>query len=185
MRLGIRELLFFTMLLALPVASYFFVFEPRNQEINAAQAEITNKQDKLRQLERATRIQNDLQAEIEKLGTAIQIFEEKLPTRDRFDVVLHEVTDLATRQKLTMSRVERQRVEVLNHFTEAPIRVSLRGDFDGFYRFLSDLERLSRIIHVKDMKIVRVRERNRDTDQMQADLRLSIFYETSGAGSTR
>lgn len=177
MRLGLREFLFFVMLLALPVASYFFVFEPRNSEIAAAEREIQAKQEKLRQLERATRVQSDLQIEIDKLTTAITIFEEKLPSEDRFDQVLHEVTDLATRQQLTMSRVERQRVERRAHFTEAPIRLNLNGDFDGLYRFLADLERLSRIIHVKDMKITRNTGRRQEASQMQAELRLSIFYE--------
>ena len=40
MRIGLRELIFFAVLLAVPVASFFYVFKPRNDQINQAKAEI-------------------------------------------------------------------------------------------------------------------------------------------------
>ena len=40
MRMGPREVIFLVVLLVVPVASYFYVFKPRNQEIKQAQIEV-------------------------------------------------------------------------------------------------------------------------------------------------
>ncbi|MCH8244120.1 MAG: hypothetical protein IH897_16140, partial [Planctomycetes bacterium] len=44
MRFGIRELIFLVVLLAVPVASWWYVFKPRNAEIQQAHREIEVKQ---------------------------------------------------------------------------------------------------------------------------------------------
>ncbi len=44
MRFGFREMIFFVVLLAVPVASYVLVFKPRNEEIRQAQDEVRDKQ---------------------------------------------------------------------------------------------------------------------------------------------
>ena len=50
MRIGPRELLFLIVLASVPVASWFFVFEPRNRDISEARAEIDSMQGTLAQL---------------------------------------------------------------------------------------------------------------------------------------
>ena len=47
MRLGIREFIFFVVLLAVSVASFFYVFKPRNVQIAQARSEIALKQSRL------------------------------------------------------------------------------------------------------------------------------------------
>ncbi len=177
MRFGKREMFFLLLLLAMPVAAYILIFEPRNQEIAAANAEIQEKRDKLRQLEAATMLQVDLREQIDRLTEAIHVFEKKLPPGDKFDVVLHEIQELAARRRMNIVRVERQRTVPQAEYVEAPIRLVITGDFDNFYRFMLDLERLSRITNVKDLKIEKLLNRRDGGDQMEADMRVSIFYE--------
>ena len=40
MKLGIREIAFLLVLAAIPVAAWYFVFEPRNQDIEQSRQEI-------------------------------------------------------------------------------------------------------------------------------------------------
>ena len=51
MRIGFRELLFVLLLVAMPVASYLLVFQPRSAQINLLREEITKKRTKLEELE--------------------------------------------------------------------------------------------------------------------------------------
>lgn len=175
MKLGFREILFLVLLLAMPVAAYFFVFEPRNQEIEAAYAEIAKKQAKLQQLERATRSIEDLGEEIVNLQDAISVFEQKLPEAREVEVILKELANMAAQNRLRLTSLQTEKQEIKSSYSELPLRMRIVGDFDGFYSFLLDLEKLSRITQLPKMELTRVPT---DDGTMQANLLLHIFYET-------
>jgi hypothetical protein len=52
--------------------------------------------------------------------------------------------------------------------------LSLSGDFNGYYAFLLQLEKLPRITRVTQMKLEKINDRD---GEMQAQLTLSIFFE--------
>lgn len=182
MKFGIRELVFLLVLLAMPLAAYFFVFEPRNKQIAEAEREILDKQRKLRTLEQATMNIADLTAEIDRLEDAIDLFKQKLPEEREVEVILRQVWELAALQRLTPKTVRTDRPVTSTAYSELPIRMTITGDFDGFYSFMLALEKLNRITRVPSMKLKKL---NLDEAQMQADIVLSIFYEQAGnAAST-
>ena len=54
------------------------------------------------------------------------------------------------------------------------------GDFNGFYAFLLQLEKLPRITRVSQMKLEKISERD---GEMTAQLTLSIFFEPETGGT--
>ena len=56
---------------------------------------------------------------------------------------------------------------------------TLSGDFQGFHAYLRQVEKMSRIIRVNQMKLEKIA--NRDGD-MQATVTMSIFFESDGSG---
>ncbi len=52
--------------------------------------------------------------------------------------------------------------------------MSLSGDFNGFYSFMLQLEKLPRITRVGQMNLAKINDRD---GEMQAQLTLSIFFE--------
>ena len=178
MKLGIRELLFVLVLLAMPLAAYFFVFEPRNRQIAEVQREIAEKQAELKQLEQATMSINDLQKEIGKLEEAIAVFQEKLPEQREVEVILRRVWELAAKQRLTPKSVRTDKPVKASRYNELPITMTITGDFDGFYQFLLDIEKLNRITRLPKMKLKKLGG-DSDGPQMEADITLSIFFESN------
>ena len=83
MRFGVRELVFVLLLLGMPVAAFFFVFQPRNQQIAEARDEIVKKQSKLQQLEAATSAMSDLGEEIESWARPLFAQEQEAERRTR------------------------------------------------------------------------------------------------------
>ncbi len=183
MRFGLREALFVLLLLAMPVAAYFFVFQPRNQQIAEARAEIAQKQAKLDRLEAETKDMRDLGTEIDKLYEAISVFEKKLPAQQEVEGVLREVSELATRNKLQLRSVRTDKVMETAHYAELPIKMEIVGNFDGFYSFLLKLEQLPRITRMPVLQMKRSPKENDGT--MQANVVLSIFFEGDASGSRR
>ncbi|MEX0655505.1 MAG: type 4a pilus biogenesis protein PilO [Phycisphaeraceae bacterium] len=176
MKFGTRELIFVLVLLAMPVAAWFFVFQPRHEQLEEARQEIVAKQAKLKQLEAATVSIANLGQEIDKLAEAIEMFEEKLPAQREVEVILKEVWEMATAHDLTPRSVRTERIVPTAHYAELPIKMVIIGDFDGFYSFLLDLEKLPRITRTPTMTLRKVRN---EEGKMQADVTLSIFFESS------
>ncbi len=176
MRFGLREALFILLLLAMPVAAYFFVFQPRNVQIHEAEEEILAKQAKLKQLEAATRNLADLGKEIDKLGSAIEIFERKLPAQREEEVILRQVWEMAARNRLVPKSVRTEKQTPAAQYSELPIRMSIMGEFEGFYSFMLELERLPRVTRMPKLQIKTIKA---ELGGLEADLTLTIFFDSS------
>lgn len=177
MHFGFRELLFVLLLLGVPVAMYFFVFEPRNKQVAEVRAEIRQKQAKLDELQQATKRIPDLGKEIDRLHEAIDVIEQKLPDERKVDEVLKQVWELATRQRLTPKSVRTEKPLPTLNFSELPITMEIVGNFDGFYSFLLELEKMPRITQLPKMKLSKVTVKDSSEGVMKADLVLSVFFE--------
>ncbi len=174
MQFGPREAVFVLLLLAMPVAAYFFVFQPRSAQITEARDEVSAKQAKLKELETATKSIEDLGAEIDRLREAITLVEQKLPAQRDVEIVLRDVWRLAAENKLTPKSVRTDKIIDTAHYAELPIKMKIVGDFAGFYTFLQELEKLPRITRTPELKL---KKQNNESGVMQADMILSIFFE--------
>jgi Tfp pilus assembly protein PilO len=181
MRFGLREIIFLLVLLAVPVSSFIFVFKPRNDQIRQAKAEIETKQNKLVQLQEVTARIPDIGLEIENGRKAIEQIEEKFPSKEEVDVVLESVWQIAEKHDLQVVKTVAEDTVPASMYQEQPLKTTIEGRFDGFYQFLLDLEAMSRITRINDMKIEKV-TKGRDADvidgAMKAEFTLSIFYAT-------
>lgn len=166
--------MFLVVLLALPAAAYFFVFEPRTSQISQAQQEIRRKQQKLAELESATRRFEDLDQQIEVLSGAIELFEQKLPPRREEQVVLQQVWQLAARNSLLPKSIRPDKPVTTAQYAELPIQLAITGNFDGFYRFMLELEKLSRITRMPKLELVQLPGSNGDVAVLMT---LSIYFE--------
>ncbi|MEL6312081.1 MAG: type 4a pilus biogenesis protein PilO [Pseudomonadota bacterium] len=185
MNFGLREILFTVCLMALPVAVYFYVFQPRTVKTEQARIETMQMQAKLDQLEEATANMPDLGAEIEKLAEAIAIYEERLPQREEVEGILEDVWRVAVRNRLEPMSVRTQQTIGTAAYSELPIRMKIKGDFDGFYQFLLDVEKLPRITRMPDLRLNKSKESEDAEGLMVAELTLSIFFEGDQPQSSR
>jgi type IV pilus assembly protein PilO len=174
MKFGAREILFVTLMAGLLVATYFLVFAKGQARREALLAEISSKQTALANLKSSTAGIDDLGHKIDELQKAIAFFEGKLPQEREVDKILKEVWQMAEANNLVTRTVKTQKSERGPNYSEQPITMALAGDFNGFYSFLLQLEKLPRITRVTQMKLEKMQERD---GSMTASLTLSIFFE--------
>jgi type IV pilus assembly protein PilO len=177
MRFGLRELLFFGLMLGLIVCGYLFVLQPPTEKRALREAEIETRQKALTDLKQATVGVGDLERKIEELQKAIVFFESKLPQEKEIDKILKEVWQMAEANSLQTRTIRTLKSERSAGYSEQPIQMSLAGDFAGFYQFLLQLEKLPRITRVSQMKLEKITDRE---GEMQAQMTLSIFFEPEG-----
>ena len=187
---GMRDLAFVAVLIAVPIASYFFVFKPRNEEIAKARAEISAKNVRLENLKRLTGRIGDLGREIVEREEELERLNQKLPDREGVDRILEQVTQLAQKSNLAVRSVKGEKVAPAGMAMELPLKTVIEGNFDGFYQFLLDVESLPRITRVHQLKITKLgmgpRDNNDDAmvgGSMRAEFTLSIYFNDGTAGA--
>ena len=178
MKTGARELIFLAVMIGLLASSYFFVFNKANQKRLALQREILTKQSALANLEQATIGIDDLNNKIDEVQKAIRVFEGKLPAEKDVEVILQEVWRMAEANALQQRMVKPLPIEKFASYCEQPIQMTFSGDFNGFYSFLLQLEKLPRITRVTQMKLEKINDHD---GQMQAQMTLSIFFDPAAS----
>lgn len=181
MKFGFRELVFVFVLLAMPVSSYWFVFRPQNEEIEAAKKEIEHKELLLEKLAAATQQSADLQRANEEISDAISLVESRLPNNKEVEVILEQVAELARKSKLELPKVKAGKPVAAARYMEQPLEMTMQGDFDDFYEFLLKLERLDRITRILDLNLERL---DKENGSMVATFTLSIYFEPEGGQVT-
>jgi len=177
MKPSLRKFVFFGIVLSLVVASYFVVFAPTNARIAQARAEIDQKNALLEKLRASTAKTDDLQIANQEIRQSIEEIQSRLPSGKEMPEVLRQVTTLAAKTGLEVPKFSSSDKPLpAGPALEQQIAVEIKGDFDGFYQFLLELERLPRITRIPEIEIARTD----DVDgAMKAKLTLSIYYEGS------
>ncbi|MEO0513935.1 MAG: type 4a pilus biogenesis protein PilO [Planctomycetota bacterium] len=183
MRFGIREILFVLILLAIPGGWYMAVAQPRLDKKIQRSDDIAKVESKIKSVEKATAGIDDLQAEITKLQNAINHFQSMLPSDREVETLLREVWELAGEHNLNAKSVRPDKIVPAAQYAELPIMMEIVGDFDGFYDFIRDIEKLPRITRMPRIKINR--ENNEDGGVVKANLTLSIFFEGEDSADIR
>ncbi len=186
MRFGVRELLFFFVLLAVPIASFVYVFKPRNDEIRQAKDEIEIKQAKLDKLAAIQQQLKDVGLAIERGRESIELIEAKLPSQRDVEGILEQVWQLASRNGLVQKSVKSERPVSAAGYMELPLKVVMEGEFGGFYSFLLELENLQRITRLHKMKLQTIGDSGKGGGSlrggtpagwMKIEFTLSIYFQ--------
>lgn len=183
MRFGIREMIFLLVLLAVPVTSFWYVFKPRNEQIRQANEEIKLKQARMERLDDVLKRIPSLSEEIVKGQDAIKNLELQLPTAESVDTILDQVWQISKRNGLLVRSVKSDKPVPFARYMELPLKTVIEGEWEGFYRFLLDLEALPRITRIPQLKMQKIIEKPGSKTEtpiaggMRAEFTLSIFYE--------
>lgn len=180
MKFGVRELLFVLLLLAIPLGSWWWIFKPADLRIEAQRRDIDAKVQKLASLQRALVNTKDLNEEVENLRNVVQFFQAKLPKHHEIHRVLEQVTKIAEKHRLDTKHFKTEKPEFGSAYAEQPIEMELGGDFNAFYQFMLDLERLPRITKVRVMELGKDKA---NEGLMSATLELSIYFDTPASAN--
>ncbi len=171
---GMRKLVFFALLVGVAVAGYQYMIKPANKQLAEAKASVDSKLAKLEEFEKATAAAKNLTKQLEQLEEAIQFFESKLPPKSKIHEVLEQVTVIAQTEGLEPKTIRTLAKKNNSGYIEQPMDMSLAGDFRSFYSFLLELEKLPRIMKIRQLKIDKEKT---EEGRIIADFVVSIFFQ--------
>ena len=173
---SVRKAVFFILLIALAVVGYKYMIKPANENLSEAKERVQTKLDKLEEFEKASAAAEGLTKQLEQLQEAITFFESKLPPTSEIHKVLEQVTVIAQKQGLKPKTIRTLQKKDNSGYIEQPIKMGLVGDFNSFYSFLLQLEKLPRIMKIRELKLDK---KAKDEGQITADFIVSIFFQNT------
>lgn len=171
---GLRKAVFFILLLATSVIGYQYMIKPANKHLAEAKNRVEAKLARLTEFEKKTAAAEDLTKQLEQLQQAIEFFESKLPPTSEIHKVLEQVTVIAQKQGLKPKTIRTLEKKDNSGYVEQPLKMELEGNFNAFYSFLLELEKLPRIMKIRELHLDKHKE---DEGQIAADFIVSIFFQ--------
>ena len=171
---GFRKAVFFVLLLGVTVVGYQYMIKPANKHLAEAKGRVQAKLDKLAEFEKTTAAAESLTRQLEELQEAIKFFESKLPPTSEIHKVLEQVTVIAQEQGLKPKTIRTLKKEDNSGYIEQPLEMQLEGNFNSFYSFLLELEKLPRIMKIRELQL---HKQERNEGQILADFIVSIFFQ--------
>ncbi|MBN2455588.1 MAG: type 4a pilus biogenesis protein PilO [Sedimentisphaerales bacterium] len=170
----LRKILFFVLLLGVAFVAYEFMIKKANSELANRKMQLQTKLTKLAEFEKATAAADDLTKQLEQLQQAIGFFESKLPPTSEIHKVLEQVTLIAQKQGLKPKTIKTLRRKDNSGYVEQPLKMQLEGNFNSFYSFLLELEKLPRIMKMRELKLDKQKQIE---GKIAADFVVSIFFQ--------
>ncbi len=157
---GLRQAVFFVLLIGVAALGYQGMIKPANRKLAEAKQKLEGKRAKLSEFEQATAKADDLNKQLEQLQEAVRFFESKLPPTSEVHKVLEQVTVIAQKQGLKPKTIRTLVQKNNSGYVEQPMNMMLVGNFTSFYSFLLELEKLPRIMKLRELKLEKDKEGN-------------------------
>jgi type IV pilus assembly protein PilO len=169
-----RKVVFTGLLFGVAIVGYQFMIKPANKNLADTKGRLETKLAQLGKFGKAAAAADDLAKQLEDLEEAIKFFENKLPPTSQIHEVLEQVTVIAQKQGLKPKTFRTLKQKDNSGYVEQPLKMELVGNFSSFYSFLLELEKLPRIIKIRELKLDK---KKIDEGQISADFILSIFFQ--------
>jgi len=171
---GLRKAVFFVLLVGTAVVGYQYMIKPANKRLAEAKGRVEAKLAKLTEFEKTTTAAEDLTKQLAQLQQAIEFFESKLPPTSEIHKVLEQVTVIAQKEGLKPKTIRTLDQKDNSGYVEQPLEMELEGDFNAFYSFLLELEKLPRIMKIRELDLEKQKE---GEGKIAADFIVSIFFQ--------
>ena len=173
MKVGIREVVLFVLLLGLLGISWYFV-KSTNDRRAFLRAGISQKTADLQELQSRTANIPDVKRKIDEIEKAITFFESKLPKQKEADKIMRTIAEMASANSLEVKSFKMNPAERSSGYSEQPMELIMAGNFEGFYSLLLQLEKDERITRIHQMNLQKIES---NEGLATARITLSVFFE--------
>jgi type IV pilus assembly protein PilO len=169
-----RKLVFFVLLLGVAYVAYQYMIKPANRHLAEQKARLQAKVNKLTEFEKTAVEAKNISKQLEQLQDAIKFFESKLPPTSEIDKVLQDITVIGEKQGLKTKRVLTLKNKDNSGYVEQPLKMEVEGDFNAFYSFLLEVEKLPRIMKIRELEM---KKQIKQEGEVAANFVMSIFFQ--------
>lgn len=174
MKGNLRKIIFFVMIVGMTYIAFQYMIKPAKKRLSDQNFKVQAKIEKLAKIEQLAVTAQNLNEQLGQLQNAIDFFESKLPPKSQIHKVLENVTLIVQKQGLEPKTIRTLPNKDNSGYIEQPLKMQFDGDFNAFYAFLLELEKLPRIMKISQLELKKI---DNLEGHVAADFVVSIFFQ--------
>ena len=175
MNSSLRKTLFTILLFGITIIAYQFMIKPANRSLAEQKARVQAKSAKFEQIIATAK---DLNKQLVQLQDAIDFFESKLPPKSQTHKILEQVTIIAQNKGLKPKTIRTMKKKDNSGYIEQPLKMEWVGNFNSFYSFLLELEKLPRIMKIRELEL---KKQINGEGEITTNFIVGIFFQNSAS----
>jgi type IV pilus assembly protein PilO len=141
------------LLLLLGVAYWYFLYQPRAEEIARLEKQIVEKRFTLEKHRKIAAKYDEFKAKVEALEDQLRVLLTQLPTRREIPDLIRQISDLGVGTGLQISLLRPQPEQPKEFYANVPIMVRVVGAYHAVGEFFDALGRLPRLISISNIQM--------------------------------
>ena len=151
-----QKLLFVSVIMIMMVVAFYLLhYQPHQEEVAGKRQQLTQLQNDREKLDLLKANREEVLSRLEGLKRQLLIAREQLPVSAEVPSLLQRIHNQAKTAGLEITKFKRIQNQTQAYYTEIPVEMSLVGAFDELANFFYYVGRMTRIVNVKDMSLVR------------------------------
>jgi type IV pilus assembly protein PilO len=172
-----RWLMIPVLLLILGGAYWYFLYQPRAEDIAGIEEQIAQTSRTLEKHRSVAAKYDEFRAKVAKLEEQLHEALTQLPKHREIPDLIRQISDLGVRTGLQISLLRPQPEQPKEFYAEVPIAVTVVGPYHAVGQFFDALGRLSRIVSISNIQMAK----NAKTLETQCLATTFRFLEEDGA----
>ncbi len=173
-----RWILIPVLLLLLVGADWYFLYQPRAEEIARLDEQIAQTRQTLEKHQRIAATYDEFRAKVAQVEATLRELLTQLPKRREIPDLIRQISDLGVRTGLQISLLRPQPEQPKEFYAEIPIAVTVVGPYHAVGQFFDALGQMSRIVSVSNIQMAM----NAKTLETQCLATTFRFLEEDGVG---
>lgn len=141
------------LLVVLGAAYWYFVYQPRTEEIARLEEQIAQTRRTLEKHRRIAANYNEFREKVEDLEGKLRELLQQLPKMTEIPDLIRQISDLGVRTGLQINLLRPQPEQSKEFYAEVPITVKVAGPYHAVGLFFDALGRLPRIVSVSNVQM--------------------------------
>jgi type IV pilus assembly protein PilO len=176
-----RWILIPVLLLLLVGADWYFLYQPRAEEIARLDEQIAQTRQTLEKHQRIAATYDEFRTKVAQVEASLRELLTQLPKRREIPDLIRQISDLGVRTGLQISLLRPQPEQPKEFYAEIPIAVTVVGPYHAVGQFFDALGQLSRIVSVSNIQMAM----NAKTLETQCLATTFRFLEEDGVGPAK
>ena len=176
-----RWILIPVLLLLLVGADWYFLYQPRAEEIARLDEQIAQTRQTLERHQRIAATYDEFRAKVAQVEATLRELLTQLPKRREIPDLIRQISDLGVRTGLQISLLRPQPEQPKEFYAEIPIAVTVVGPYHAVGQFFDALGQMSRIVSVSNIQMAM----NAKTLETQCLATTFRFLEEDGVGPAK
>ena len=172
---GQKVMILILVLALIGVGMFVAVLNPLKEKIAQTEAKIQALQREKQSLEELKRNKAKVLAQLEKLESQLLVAQEKLPKDAEIPSLLQRIHNQAKTAGLEIEKFQRTSDTAKDFYVEIPVNMELTGTYDELANFFFYIGRMTRIVNIRDIQMVR---KGKSLEATTGDLEVSALATT-------